>query len=671
MRRLPLFLTVALGALLLFAVQPLTGKWLLPWFGGAPAVWATCLLFFQLAVLVGYAWAAWLLTCRPRRQVAGHLAVIGAALLTLPLRPDPSWAGTALPPPLAVLAILAWELGLPAIALATTAPLIQGWSARLSPGRDPYRLAAVSSAGSLIALLAYPLLIEPTWSRGEQATAFGVGLVAYLVLVGWSAGPLHRLPQIAATAATPAAASPPPTQRWLWLALPAAGTLLLASITEVLCQDVAPVPFLWVAPLALYLVSWILAYAPRCYPRSVALGLALAMNLAVTALQAWPDAPLPLAVGIHLLALFSACWCCHGELARRRPAPEHLGVFHFTTAIGGALGTALAVFAAPLLFANHVEHRLGLIVAAVLALHAAALPSLRRVPGWALAVAGVVAVAGAAVLPRFAHLPGETIVAARRSFFGVLTVRDVDEQDPRAWRREMRHGVTIHGRQMLDPQRRRAPTAYYGHSSGAGLALDRRAGPRRVGVVGLGAGTLATYARPGDAWRFYELDPLVEDMARRWFTFLADAPGNVSVAVGDGRRLLTADTDARYDVLVLDAFSSDAIPVHLLTAEAFALYRDRLAPDGVVAVHISNRHLDLRPVVRAAAMRLQWPCLAIDDEPDQEDRPACEPSIWVITGPDPTLSTDRTLLMRSQPNEFPPVVVPWTDERADLLRVWR
>ncbi len=669
--RLPLLLTVALGALLLFAVQPLAGKWVLPWFGGAPAVWATCLLFFQLAVLVGYAWAAWLLGRSTRTQLIGHGVVVGLALLTLPLHPDGTWADTRLPPALAVLALLTVELGLPAVALATTAPLVQGWAARLTPGRDPYRLAAVSSAGSLLALLAYPLVIEPQLSRSAQASVFAIALGLYAALVVWSATRLRALPPDSALHT--AKNIPPPRERWLWLALPATGTLLLASITEILCQDVAPVPFLWIAPLALYLLSWILAYAgPRGYPRFVAVTLLVVANIAVAILQTWAEAPLLVSIAIHLTALFSACWCCHGEVARRRPGPAHLGVFHLATAIGGVLGTASVVFAAPLLFAGHLEHRLGLIAAAVLTVHAAQFSRLRRVPGWLLTSSVVLAVSGTALLPYLVHAPGEHVVAATRSFFGVLTVRDVDEQDPHRVRRELRHGVTIHGRQMLDPAQRRRPTAYYGHSSGVGLALDRVSKPqRRIGVVGLGAGTLATYARPGDAWRFYELDPAVETMARRWFTFLADARAAIDIRIGDGRRLLAADRDVRFNLLVLDAFSSDAIPVHLLTTEAFALYHERLASDGVIAVHISNRHLDLRPVVRAAALRQQWPCLVIDDEPDEEDRPACEPSLWVLTGPDPTLATDARLLPRCQSAEFPPEVVPWSDERADLLGVWR
>ena len=329
--RLPLVLTVAVGALLLFAVQPLAGKWLLPWFGGAPAVWATCLLFFQLAVLIGYGWAAWLLTRSVRAQIIGLLVVVGLALATMPIIPDSTWADAHLPPVLAVLMVLTRELGLPAVALATTAPLVQGWAARSAPGRDPYRLAAVSSAGSLIALLAYPLLIEPSLSRSAQSTAFAIGLGLYAMLVGWSA---TRIRTSAPITSQPPASSAAPTERWLWLVLPALGTLLLTAITDVVCQDVAPVPFLWVAPLALYLISWILVYAgPWGYPRALALSLLVVANIAIAALQVWPEAPLSCSIVVHLAALLSACWCCHGETVRRRPDPSRLGIFHLTTAI--------------------------------------------------------------------------------------------------------------------------------------------------------------------------------------------------------------------------------------------------------------------------------------------------------------------------------------------------
>lgn len=668
--RLPLVLTVALGALLLFAVQPLAGKWLLPWFGGAPAVWATCLLFFQLAVLIGYGWAAWLLTRSVRTQIIGHLAVVGLALLTMPILPDSTWATAHVPPALAVLLVLARELGLPAVALATTSPLVQGWAARIAPGGDPYRLAAVSSAGSLIALLAYPVLIEPTLTRSAQSTAFAIGLAVYVVMVGWSATRLKApapIPQH-----VPNASETPP-ERWLWVVLPAIGTLLLTAITEVVCQEIAPVPFLWVAPLALYLISWILVYAGSWgYPRTFALGLLVLANLTIAMAQVWPEAPLSLLIVVHLIALFSACWCVHGETARRRPDPSRLGVFHLTTAIGGVLGTAAAVFLVPLIFVSHLEHRVALIVAAVLTVYAGRRAGARMISGWIVAAAAVLTVSAMAVLPRFVHLPGENFLAMKRSFFGVLTVRAVDVDDPRHYRRELRHGVTTHGRQMGDPKARQRPTTYYGPSSGVGLALQRLTMTnRRVGLIGLGAGTLCTYARPGDHFRFYELDPLVETMARQWFTFLADCRGTVDIQIGDGRRLLAAEHDSPYDLLILDAFSSDAIPVHLLTHEAFTLYRERTTDRGVIAVHISNRHLDLRPVVRAAALRQGWPCLIIDDEPDEEDQLICEPSIWVLTGPDPTLATDARLLSRSQKAEFPPRVISWSDERADVMSVVR
>ena len=395
-------------------------------------------------------------------------------------------------------------------------------------------------------------------------------------------------------------------------------------------------------------------------------------NITIALVQVWPEAPLSLLIIVHLAALFSACWCCHGETVRRRPDPSRLGMFHLTTAIGGVLGTATVVFIAPLIFVSHLEHRVGLLVAAVLTVYAGRRAGARTISGWLVAAAAMLAVATMAVVPRFVHLPGENILALQRSFFGVLSVRSLDADDPRHFRRELQHGITTHGRQMGDPAARQRPTTYYGPTSGVGCALQRlTSANRRVGLIGLGAGTLCTYARPGDHFRFYELDPLVESMAHQWFSFLADCRGTVDIQIGDGRRLLAAERHSSYDLLVLDAFSSDAIPVHLLTHEAFILYRQHITDRGVIAVHISNRHLDLRPVVRAAAIRQGWPCFIIDDEPDEEDRLLCEPSIWVLTGPDPTLSTDPHLLNRSQKAEFPPRVVWWSDERADVISVLR
>lgn len=668
MLRPPFLVATALGAFLLFAVQPLVAKYALPWFGGAPSVWATCLLFFQVLVLAGYAWASALLARLPRAaQAAAHLALLGLALASLPLAPSARWVeGDA--PALRLLGLLAGAVGLPCLALSASAPLLQGWYARTT-GRDPYRLYALSNLGSLLALAAYPFLIEPYLGRALQARVWSWAFAGYALAAATCAILAARRPPVGASAPPPdPGPAPAPRRIALWVALPACGSALLAAVSNAICQDVAPVPFLWLLPLGLYLLSWIAAFAgPRWYPRQLVLALLVPSALAVLAVGR-VELGLPLAwqVAAHAAALATACWFLHAELARRRPEPARLGGYYLASAAGGALGGLAVVFAAPVVFAARSEEPLLLLGVLALALATGTAPR-RRPPPWAWAAGGVAALGMVLAIDR-AAAAFDGVVASERTFFGVISVREHGRDDPRRHRRELRHGATTHGIQLL--ARPRAPTSYYLASSGVGLALARHPRPgRRIGVVGLGCGTLATYGRPGDTMRFYELDPAVERLARGWFSFLRDSPARVEVAIGDARRTLAAEADQRFDVLVLDAFSSDAVPAHLLTVEAFALWRRHLAPDGVLAVHVSNRHLDLGPVVRAAAARQGWETVTIADAPEEEERPWGESSIWMLAGGDRRWFADPAVLVRAAPAAFPPRAVLWTDDRADLLEV--
>lgn len=668
-------IAVVLSAALLFAVQPLAGRYALPWFGGAPATWAACLAFFQLAVLGGYAWAALLLRWPVRRQALAHGLLLVAACAMLPLRFAGGWADAGGPPALRVLAMLAGALGLPALALATTMPLLQGWHARLVPG-EPYRLSAWSNAGALLALLAMPFLVDRWLGRGQQALAWSVGFALFALAILVLAAVVARRGGAAAAPLAPAGPPPSPGQRLRWLLLPAAGSALLAALSETLIQDVAPVPLLWVAPLAIYLLSWIAAFAgPRGYARPAAVALTAVASAATVALQAVDGVPLALDAAAHLLALAAACWFCHGEFARLRPEPARLGGYWLASALGGAAGGLAVAVAAPLLLTTRSEPRVLLLLvlaAALLALRARPL----RLPAWGWGLAAL-AVAALVVVSERIPLAVEGTIAARRTFFGTLAVREREVDDPRRHRRVLLHGATMHGVQLRDPLRRREPTAYYGTSSGVGIVLradDAAAHGRRVGVVGLGAGTLAAYARAGDAWRFYEIDAAVEAIAESRFTYLADARARgarVATVIGDARRTLAAERDVAFDVLVLDAFSGDAVPAHLLTREAFALWRDRLAPRGLIAVHISNRHLDLRPVVVAAAARLGWDHATIEDEPDADMRGIDEDSTWILLGPDPTRFLQEDIRRRARGPDYPPRLTEWTDERVDIVGVLR
>ena len=666
MVRPPFLVATALGAFLLFAVQPLVAKFALPWFGGAPAVWATCLLFFQALVLAGYGWASGLLArLPPRAQMAVHLALLAAALLCLPIAPSAEWADGGAPG-LRLLGLLAGAVGVPCLALAASAPLLQGWYARTT-GRDPYPLYALSNLGSLLALAAYPFLIEPFFGRALQAQMWSWAFGAYALAAGICAIlAARRVPPAVAMPDAPPAAPPTRGRIALWVLLPACGSALLTAVSNAICQDVAPVPFLWLLPLGLYLLSWIAAFA-GWYPRAVVLGLLVVSALSVLAIGRFAlGIPLLVQVAAHAAALGFGCWFLHGEVARRRPEPARLGGYYLAGAAGGALGGVAVVFGAPLVFATRSEEPLLLLVVLALVLLTDG-AARHRVPRWGWVLGGAAACALVLAIDRVS-LVLDQVVASERTFFGVLSVREHQRDDPRRHRRELRHGATTHGIQLLATPR--LPTSYFTPSSGVGLALagHRRPG-RRVGVVGLGCGTLATYGRTGDTFRFYELDPAVERLARDWFSFVGDSRAQIQVVIGDARRTLAAEPDQRFDVLVLDAFSSDAVPAHLLTIEAFALWRRHLAPGGVLAVHISNRHLDLRPVVRASVLRLGWETVTIEDEPEEEERAWSESSTWVLAGADRAWFADPALRVRAAAVEFPPRAVVWTDDRADLLGV--
>ncbi|MFH0908564.1 MAG: fused MFS/spermidine synthase [bacterium] len=648
-------LAVALGAFLLFAIQPLAGKWVLPWYGGAPAVWAACLVFFQSAVLFGYAWAAWIAAVPVRRQVFLHGSLIVLALVVAAALP-PAGPLASSHPVIGIWLTLGVCVGLPAMALAPTSPLIQAWSAASRPGRDPYRLSVASNLGSLGALVAYPVLIEPWSTRAGQSTAFFAGCVLYAILVGCCARRRAFATPVAAAAAWGG------RWRWEWLVLPAVGALLLSATTTVITQEIAPVPFLWVAPLALYLLTWVLAFAARGYARPVAVVCLVISAIVTTGLSVLEGRNLLAEVVLRCGALFFGCWFCHGEFARLRPAPQGLGGFYLAGSLGGMLGSMVAVLVAPLVLPLPVEDRVALLGAVALVLATEPGADRRR-----RSLAALVAVAAVIVGVLTPRLSEPNVIHRERTFFGTVTVKEDDPQDPQLHRREMRHGATVHGLQMLAAGQERLPTAYYGESSGIGnllTAFDRSA--RHIGVVGLGAGTLGTYARADDVWVFYELDPAVERAARGWFTYLSGCFAPVEVRIGDARLTLAGEPDQGYDVLVLDAFSSGCIPWHLLTSEAFALYRRHVVPGGVIAVHASNHWMDLRGIIAAGAATVGLKTRVIDDVPRAENTPRCIDSTWLILGTDGEL-LDLPVLRRR--GRDAPGGQAWSDDYVDLFGV--
>ncbi len=703
-------LTLFTSAFLLFGVQPLMGKFALPWFGGTPAVWTTCMLFFQAALLAGYAYAHAVATrLSPRPQVKLHLGLVGVTVAVLaarallvgsPVAPGTEWRPTQVEGLTGqLLGMLAVTMGLPFFVLSTTAPLLQSWFARARPGASPYRLYALSNAGSLLALLSYPFLVEPYVPRSLQgwgwAAGFGVFAAGCAVCAAdlWRRGAVPASVQgAAAEEATPAEERRPGMGRRLaWLGLSACASVLLLATTNQLSQDVAAGPFIWVLPLTLYLLTFILTFEREAlYRRGVwILLLIIAVGGVIRSVFEGPHFPLALQLLAHGGALLAGCMVCHGELYRLRPAPRHLSAFYLGISVGGVAGGLIVGIVAPDVFDTYAEYPLALaacclVALAVLVPRPADEPRLAR---WGrllgvFALAGIVGGLGVAV----ADSRREVRLTAR-NFFGVVQVLESGLGDALRHQYSLKHGTITHGVQLISPGRRHLPTAYFTAESGLGLAIaehrrireaEGRPPGLRIGVLGLGVGTSAALAQAGDTMRFYEINPKVISLARGeggYFSYLTDTPARVEVVEGDARisleqELERGETQA-FDLLVLDVFSSDSIPVHLLTEEAMAVYRKHLAPHGVLALHISNVHLDLVPIALAHARTLgMYSTLIINPTTAEALR-----STWVILSPDAGFSWGRTFVQavaevrRLELAEAPRIA--WTDERNSLLRVLR
>jgi len=674
--------TIFLSAFLLFQVQPMVGKLVLPWFGGSAGVWTTCLLFFQTLLLLGYLYAHLVVRhLSHRNQVRLHGALLLLALLTLPLRLHPLFRPTGGSEPLGrLLGLLLVTVGLPYLVLSTTGPLVQAWVAR--QGRVPYRLFALSNLASMLALFTYPLLVEPFLPLKGQSWLWSAGFAAFAVLVftlarrGGAEAP--AAPVALVTTEAPGAAL-----KLLWVAFAAVPSVLLMAVTTHLSTNVAPIPFLWVLPLGLYLLSFILCFdSNRWYWRSLFLALLPVLLLLMT-LTLHPDfryLDYPWAVlgraarwlvsvrGQVMLfstGLFVACMVAHGELARRRPHPQFLTGFYLRLSLGGALGGIFVAWVAPRIFTTYLELPLGLAAAAALA--AVALGWDEVAEGrWHRTLAGSMGLAAAMLGLLAFHLDRDadhSTVARGRNFYGTLSVYDNPE---RTWR-ILTHGTISHGGQFLDPTRADQPSTYYSLESGVGLAIASLPdGPRKLGVVGLGAGTLASYGRPGDQLRFYEINALVEPFARRHFTYLNHGRATTEVVLGDARLSLEAEPPQGYDLLAIDAFSSDAIPVHLLTREAFALYFRHLKPGGVLAVHVSNRYLALQPVVRASVNALGKQARVVDTESDQEE--GNYSSTWVLVTQEDAFFSRPAFMDNEDVRHLPGASLSWRDDFSNLFR---
>ncbi len=676
-------LTIFWGACLLFLVQPLIARFILPWFGGGPAVWTTCMLFFQVLLLGGYAYAHFSISrLTPRRQVITHLSLLFLAVLLLPITPGDQWkpadgshaAGH-------ILLLLLACLGLPYVVLAATGPLLQAWFSKANPGVSPYRLYALSNIGSLLALLAYPFVLEPQLARQTQAAWWSLGLVIYAGLAAWCGVKVWRSSgdESVKGAIEDAEPTTPLLHKLLWFALPACGVMLLLAITNKLCQDIAVVPFLWVLPLGLYLLSFIISFdSPRWYHRAFWLPLlAVLLGLVLQNLyqaESHPDIT-PLAT-LYLGTMFVACMVCHGEVFRLRPGAKRLTGYYLSISAGGAVGGLFVALVAPFVFPDYFELHLALWLTAALVIivlrQDPTLPFRQGNARWAWALPFVALAALGYGLADVASTSLRGSLSVTRGFYGVLKVNDNDTGNADLHHLTLQHGATIHGLQYVDPEKRTFPSSYYTSTSGIGrlLRTHKPGGGRKVGAIGLGCGTLATWGNPGDTFRFYEINDDVARLATSTFTYLKDSKAKTELVMGDARLSMEREPDQQYDVIVLDAFSSDAIPVHLLTLEAFDHYQRHLKPDGVIAVHVSNRYLDLHPVVYRIADKIGFPAITIDDNDTAYEDAGFYGSDWIIMTRNQVLLQQPLLRdVTKEAVEFPARIMYWTDERSDLLSI--
>jgi len=643
-------------------VQPIIAKQILPWFGGSAGVWTTCLVFFQSVLLAGYAYADWTSRLGARRQACLHVALLAVSLACLPIIASSGWKPQGDEEPVArILLLLGATIGLPYFLLSTTTPLLQAWYWRRFQSAVPYRLFALSNFASLLALLGFPVLFEPAFDLRQLGWSWSFLYAGFVVLCGAVA----LLSGNGHVEARRAAAAPVALKRQLaWLGLSAMGSVMLLAVTNHITQNISSVPFLWVLPLALYLVTFILTFDhPRWYHRPFFL---LALLLLIPAMAWYVNSlRLNVAAPLYLAGLFFACMFCHGELSRARPDPAHLTRFYLMISLGGALGAVLVAIVAPLVLSGYFELGIALLMLAV----AVALRLERRA-----VLAGIALVLGTGVLiAQAVRSYSIDVRVMERDFYGV--VRTVDHAGPVPYR-SMYHGAIMHGGQLLGDSFRNTPADYFGPDSGYGRVFQslRRMEPRRklsVGVIGLGAGVLGAWMRSGDRLVFYEISPRVVDIAQREFTFLADTAARTEVVIGDGRLSLEREPPRGYDVLGIDAFSGDSIPMHLITREAMAQYVRHLKPDGVIVFQATNRYVDLLPVVKRLAEEFDMQAVNVTDNPDGQDGPA----YWYSATDQVIVTRNRKLLASPLIDEIAEEIedrsdLPtFTDAHHNLLRI--
>ena len=682
---IPYALTIFVSSFLLLLVQPVIAKQILPWFGGSATVWTTCLVFFQCTLLVGYFYVDW--TTRNltlKRQAWLHIGLIAVAIMLLPIVPDAGWKpGGEESPSLRILLLLTATIGLPYFLITTTSPLVQVWYSNRRSGASPYRLFALSNLASMLALLSYPFLIEPWITTQQQAAGWSVGFTIFAILIcslAWrqlgadrnksDIAPVSIDVAVAATAMERPA--PTATDKLTWIALSALASVLLLSVTNHLTENISSIPLMWVIPLALYLLTFILCFDTKetrvgWYRRKLFLPLLVVLLV----VMAWTLADRDLAyrlywqIGVFSAGLFVACMFCHGELAALKPAARYLTGFYLMVSIGGALGALLVGIVAPMTLSGYFELPISICVIAALSTYL----MWHKVHLAINVIGGLVTLFTAAAAIHTVVDYRVNVISSTRNFYGTLRVRETVVVSPDYRRRELLHGAILHGDQYMWSPINVDPMTYYKEKSGVGriLLLNKSMHPdqqRAVGIIGLGTGTIAAYGRRGDTYRFYEINPDVVTIANRDFTYLKDTKAKIEISLGDARLNLEREPARNFDVLAIDAFSSDAIPIHLITLDALDIYERNIRPGGVIAFHVSNRYLDLKPVVRAIAQKrgfnVAWVRETYNDGGVRSD--------WVL------ITKDKTLFQKPEIADGTRAIQPtpdrriWTDDFNNLLQ---
>ena len=682
---------IFLSAFLLFQVQPLIAKLILPLFGGGAAIWTACLLFFQAFLLLGYLYAHLLSQIKNLKiQFYIHATMLLLSLVYMPIGLIQLDNMSQEDPLMGILTLLIVSIGLPYFLLSSTGPLIQKWlSIRYAQTTDfaPYKLYSLSNIGSLLALLSYPLIFEPNFSLSNQLTYWSAG---YIVLVLALVFFCYQQIQMTLTRQLSLDVQHEDKDRlalpikldWLmWLALSATGVVLLVSITNAMTQNIPPVPFLWILPLSLYLLTFIISFhSPKWYVRWYWYAFFVLSSFAgVLMFFIGSQFDIVSQIVIYSAILLSSCMICHGELVRLKPSTDRLTLFYLNMSFGGFLGSAFVAFVAQQLFTQFLEFPIALVTVFVLFATCVWLLKGKVVnEKYADLLASSSLICAVLLVIGFIALNKqfkENTVELSRNFYGLLSVKDIDVNGK--LERRLIDGTTSHGTQSLSNDQAQIPMSYYRKNTGVALALEHLflTPTKNVGLIGLGAGTLATYGNRGDNYTFYELNPNVERMARKYFSYIEASKANVNVVIGDARVTLNNELEKKvnnsFDVLVVDAFSGDSVPAHLLTQEAFSLYKAHMKDQAILAIHVSNSHLDLTPLVKGLAKSSGYQALYFKTKASEKEVTQTE---WVIvTNNKAFLRNAKVKRLQSNwpknTNNIPKADVVWTDDYSNLLSV--